>query len=516
MYGSALPTLTASYSGFVNGDTSASLTTQPTVSTTATAASHVAGSPYSITASGAVDTDYTISYVAWTLTVTKAALTITANNQTKVYGAALPTLTASDSGFVNGDTAASLTVQPTISTTATAASHVSGSPYSITANGAVDSDYSISYVAGSLTVTPAHLSVTANNQSKPYGAPVPILTFTLSGLVNGDTANAVLSGALATSASASSNVGTYHITQGTLAASADYALSYVQGTLAVTPDALDVIANSITRTYGQLSPSFSATYQGFVMGQGPGVLGGSLAFTTAATAASHVQSAGYSVTPSGLTSVNYAIDFVPGTLTIAPAPLSIAANNVTADFGSPVPTLTASYVGFVNGDGIGSLTSPLVLSTSAQAYSLPGNYAIAATGAASPDYKITLVDGTVTVAPPASALERRELAFLSTMYKETLGRALEPPAARYWIGQFAAGAKRRAVARRIWSSPEHRAVMHEHRHPAASFHIAFQRAIRSWNLAVTPTSSRPGGPLSLFRAHGKGTHRNLSVSGRIS
>ena len=39
-----------------------------------------------------------------TLTVTTAALTITANNQTKVYGGALPTLTASYSGFVNGDT----------------------------------------------------------------------------------------------------------------------------------------------------------------------------------------------------------------------------------------------------------------------------------------------------------------------------------------------------------------------------------------------------------------------------
>ncbi len=59
-----MPTLTASFSGFVNGDTSASLTTQPSLSTTANAASHVAGSPYTITANGAVDTDYSISYVA--------------------------------------------------------------------------------------------------------------------------------------------------------------------------------------------------------------------------------------------------------------------------------------------------------------------------------------------------------------------------------------------------------------------------------------------------------------------
>ena len=58
-----MPTLTASYTGFVNDDTFASLTTQPTLTTTATAGSPVAGNPYVITASGAVDSDYSISYV---------------------------------------------------------------------------------------------------------------------------------------------------------------------------------------------------------------------------------------------------------------------------------------------------------------------------------------------------------------------------------------------------------------------------------------------------------------------
>ena len=153
VYGAALPTLTASYSGFVNGDTSASLTTQPTLSTTATASSDVSGNPYTITASGAVDSDYAISYATGTLTITPAALTITADNQTKVYGAALPTLTASYSGFVDGDTAANLSTQPTLTTTATAGSHVGS--YAITASGAVDSDYTISYASGTLTVTTA-------------------------------------------------------------------------------------------------------------------------------------------------------------------------------------------------------------------------------------------------------------------------------------------------------------------------------------------------------------------------
>ena len=47
------------------------------------------------------------------LTVTPASLTITADNQSKVYGATVPTLTAIYTGFVNGDTPASLTAQPT-------------------------------------------------------------------------------------------------------------------------------------------------------------------------------------------------------------------------------------------------------------------------------------------------------------------------------------------------------------------------------------------------------------------
>jgi cyclophilin family peptidyl-prolyl cis-trans isomerase len=149
VYGSALPTLTVSYSGFVNGDTSASLSTQPTPTTTATAASPVG--TYPITVSGAVDANYNIIYVAGTLTVTKAPLTITANNQSMALGAALPTLTVGYSGFVNGDSSAKLSTQPSVTTTATSASPVGS--YPITASGAVDPNYSITYVTGTLTVT---------------------------------------------------------------------------------------------------------------------------------------------------------------------------------------------------------------------------------------------------------------------------------------------------------------------------------------------------------------------------
>jgi hypothetical protein len=161
IYGDSFPSLTVSYAGFVNGDTSASLTTLPTISTPATPTSHVAS--YTITASGATDPNYSINYVPGMLTITPASLTITADNQTKVYGDPLPTLTASYSGFVNGDTSASLTVMPTVTTTATASSDVVPGGYPITADGAVDPNYTITYFAGTLTITPANQTITWNN-----------------------------------------------------------------------------------------------------------------------------------------------------------------------------------------------------------------------------------------------------------------------------------------------------------------------------------------------------------------
>jgi hypothetical protein len=191
--------------------------------------SHVAGSPYSITASGAVDSDYAIGYVAGTLTVAPVALTIAANDKTMTYGGTLPALTASYSGFVNGDTPASLTTPPSLSTVP-ASSHAGS--YAITASGAVDPDYAITYAAGALAITPATLVVTADSKSKVYGQANPALTASYGGFVNGDTA-AALSGspALDTTAGQYSAPGAYPITvaSGTLA-DPDYAFRFVNGT----------------------------------------------------------------------------------------------------------------------------------------------------------------------------------------------------------------------------------------------------------------------------------------------
>ncbi|HVX11301.1 MAG TPA: MBG domain-containing protein [Pirellulales bacterium] len=404
VYGAALPALTASYSGFVNGDTAASLTTPPTLTTTATAASHVSGNPYIITANGAVDSDYTISYVPGALTVTPAALTITANDQSKAYGAALPTLTASYSGFVNGDTAVSLTTAPTLTTAATAASHVSGNPYTITASGTVDSDYTISYQPGSLTVTPATLTITADDQTKVYGAALPALTASYSGLVNGDT-DAVVTTAprLTTTATAASHVSgnPYTITASGAVADGDYAISYVAGSLTVTPAGLTITADDQTKVYGAALPALTASYSGFVNGDTAANLTTPPTLTTTATAASHVSGNPYIVTANDAVDRDYTISYVPGALTVTPASLTITADDKGKVYGADLPMLTASYSGFVNGDSASSLTTKPTLTTTATAAShVSGNpYTITPSGAVDSDYTISYQPGSLTVTP---------------------------------------------------------------------------------------------------------------------
>jgi hypothetical protein len=395
LYGAAVPALTASYSGLVNGDTASSLTTPPALSTTATAASPVGS--YSITASGAASPNYTIIYAGGTLTVSPAALTITAANASKLYGAALPALTASYSGFVNGDTASSLTTPPALSTAATAASLVG--TYPITASGAASANYSITYASGTLTVSQAALTIAAANASKLYGAALPVLTASYSGFVNGDTASSLTTPpTLTTTATVASPVGSYPITASG-GASPNYAIGYAGGTLTVNKAALMITAANASKLYGAAVPVLTAIYSGFVNGDTASSLTAPPVLTTAATAASPVGT--YPITASGAAGANYSITYASGTLTVSQAALTIAAANASKLYGAALPALTASYSGFVNGDTASSLATPPVLTTAATAASPVGIYPITINGAASPNYTMSYVSGTLTVSPAA-------------------------------------------------------------------------------------------------------------------
>jgi glucose/arabinose dehydrogenase/mono/diheme cytochrome c family protein len=277
VYGSANPTLTVTYSGFVNGD-GPSVVSGLVLSTTATASSGVGA--YAITASGATAANYTITYVNGALNVTPAPLTIAAQDKSKVYGAPNPVLTATYTGFVNGDTSASLDTPVSFSTAATQSSSVGN--YAIRAQGASDLNYSITFVDGTLTVAQAPLTVRADDKAKVYGTANPPLTASYVGFVNGDTPSAVSGLALSTSATASSGVGAYAITASG-ATAANYAITYVNGALNVTPAPLTIAAQNKSKIYGAPNPVLTATYTGFVNGDTSASLDTPVSFSTAAT-----------------------------------------------------------------------------------------------------------------------------------------------------------------------------------------------------------------------------------------
>jgi hypothetical protein len=229
-YGGIAPAITPSYSGFQNGDTPASLTTQPTCATTATSATPVGS--YPSTCMGAVDPNYTITYVAGSVTVGPVPLAVTAASATITYGAAVPAITPSYAGFQNGDTPASLSAQPICTTTATSASPVG--PYPSTCTGAVDPNYTISYLPGSVVLNPAPLIVTAPSVTIGAGSGIPTFTPAYSGFVNGQSASSLsVQPGCITTANSSSPSGNYPITCSG-AVDSNYTISYVAGTLTIT------------------------------------------------------------------------------------------------------------------------------------------------------------------------------------------------------------------------------------------------------------------------------------------
>ncbi|MFN4241251.1 MAG: MBG domain-containing protein, partial [Erythrobacter cryptus] len=211
-------------------------------------------------------------------------LTVTANDVSRFYGNANPAFTASYAGFQPGDSVADLLGAPDLTTLADGASPVGA--YTINAaQGTLVSPqgYQFTFVNGTLTVTPRPITVSADNLSRIYGNANPALTFTVGGLglVNGDT----LTGALATAADATSPVGPYAITQGTLAASSNYALTFVNGTLTVTPRPITVSADNLSRIYGNANPALTFTVGGLGLVNGDTLTG---ALATAADATSPV------------------------------------------------------------------------------------------------------------------------------------------------------------------------------------------------------------------------------------
>jgi filamentous hemagglutinin family protein len=390
VYGAADPSLAYAVggAGLQYGDVLTGALVAPT-GAAATAGTHAIGQG-TLTANA----NYALTYVPGTLTVSRAPLTITALDVSKVYGAADPSLAyaVGGAGLQYGDVLTGALVAPT-GAAATAGTHA-------IAQGtlAANANYALTYVPGTLTVSRAPLTVTALDRSKVYGATDPSLAYAVggAGLQYGD----VLTGALVAPTGAAATAGTHAIGQGTLTANANYALTYVPGTLTVSRAPLVVRAADRSKTYGDADPSLSYAIEGPGLAYGDVLTGALLAPTgAAATAGTHAIAQG-----SLAATTNYALTFLPGTLTVGRAPLVITADDLTRAAYAENPTLTAHGSGWRYDDGFGVVTG-LMLTTTADRASLPGTYAITAGGASAANYAITYAPGALVV-KPAPAAER--------------------------------------------------------------------------------------------------------------
>jgi autotransporter-associated beta strand protein len=305
-------------SGLLNSDSVASVfLTSPGAAATVT----VAGSPYAITPSNAVGTglgNYTITYAPGQLAVNPAGLTIIPTDTSKTYGQTLSFAGTEfiAPGLVNGDAVTSVSLT---SPGAAATAGVAGSPYVIAASNAVGTglgNYTITYSIGDLTVNPAPLTITANDQSRAYGAPNPTLTASYSGFVNGDTpASLTTPVILTTPAPSVSPIGTYPINAAG-ATSTNYAITFHAGTL------------TIARASSQVT---------MVKPGGTSVFGQAVSFTALVSTAATV--------PTGV--VNFYVD---GTLS-GSAPINPSTGLATFTTTAPgvgAHAITASYAGDTN------------------------------------------------------------------------------------------------------------------------------------------------------------------------
>lgn len=109
----------------------------------------------------------------------------------------------------------------------------------------------------------------------------------------------------------------------------------------------------------------------------------------------------YNITAGTITGGNNyeIVSFSPATLTITPAPLTIAAENKTKKQGEQNPVFTFRYEGLVGGDTPEDLTALPQAHTTAATTSPIGNYPVTVSGAQSGNYTITMLTGMLTVAP---------------------------------------------------------------------------------------------------------------------
>src|SRR5439155_1054249 len=196
-------------------------------------------------------------------------------------------------------------------------------PSGVSATFAGDASLAAASATASLTVAPRAITVTADPKSKTYGDGDPALTYqiTSGSLVGSDSFGGALSRA------AGQTVGSYAITEGTLALSSDYTLTFVGANLTITKRAVTVTADAKSKTYGDADPALT-----YLVTSGSVVAGDSFSGSLTRLAGENVGM--YAIQQGTLAlNSNYTLSYVGANLTIGKALLTVTADDKSLEYG---------------------------------------------------------------------------------------------------------------------------------------------------------------------------------------
>lgn len=230
-YGAENPKIAFDYSGFVGEDDESVLTSKPEAIVNADVSSS-AGS-YSIDVTGGDADNYALEYVSGELTIEKAPLKVTVKDATRIYGDIDPEYEFVYEGFVNGEDASAIGIEPVVTSTASIDSPVGVYETSLS-EGEATNYYFNEYVGGKLTVTKAPLLIKAYDKTRYVNEENPELTLYYEGFMLGEDESVLTEKPqVSTDATKDSPTGEYVIMV-TGGQADNYEIELVNGTLTIT------------------------------------------------------------------------------------------------------------------------------------------------------------------------------------------------------------------------------------------------------------------------------------------
>ncbi len=250
--------------------------------------------------------------------ITKRPITVTIGKHEKVYGDADPTFDYEVSNDIEGQRFEAQIVRDYGEDVGT---------YRLICGTANDPRYLIEYVEGTLVINPYELTIKADEKVKIYGDEDPILTVSITKgfLKFNDRIDSLVVGNL--DRKQGEVVGKYEINLGTLSFGKNYLLTFESGELTILQRHINIVANSVSKVYGEADPTldFEIGGDGLVFGD---EIEGALEREQGEVVGT------YNILQGSIkTTENYYFDFVSGHFEITKKPIQIIPTTLSKEYG---------------------------------------------------------------------------------------------------------------------------------------------------------------------------------------